>query len=117
MSDEGNSATEDIYATVSRRKRSRAKNCYGLAMNINYDKDETADKSMCETLGHNGIAKGEGDEMQEILKIQTTVVDNAREISSCSTFSSETFKELSQALQDILSDMKQECAQKNGLYI
>ena len=103
MSDEGSSATEEVYATISRRKRSRAKTCYDLAMNINYDKDETVDKNMCEELGLNGIEEGDSDEMHA-----TTVVDNV-EISICSTFSSETFKELGQALKDNLPDMKQEC--------
>ena len=88
MSDEGNSATEEVYATMSRRKGSRAKTCYDLAMNRYSDKDESVEKKMCETLGIDGIEEGESDEMQEILKTQTTVVDNAK-VSSCSTFSSE----------------------------
>ena len=84
-----------------RRKRSRAKTCYDLALNINYDKE--VDKNMCEELGLNGIEEGDSDEMHA-----TTVVDNV-EISSCSTFSSETFKELGQVLKDNSPDMKQEC--------
>ena len=122
MSDEGGSATEEIYATISRRKRSK----YSTGQieyssekanpvvdkelekgDVNCEVSET-ENEMCEDSVILGVRECDGEEFEEYMEKDKERREKARKVSSCSTFSNETFEELSQTFPANFANLRKQ---------
>ena len=116
MSDEGGSATEEIYATISRRKRSKmtihGNGQLGYLWDTTQDNKEENngeyDTELYEDSAILGMRECDGQEREENTEDAEEKQDEDRKISSCSTFSNETLDELSQRFPANLSGLSEQ---------
>ena len=117
MSDEGNSVTEEIYATIGRRKRSERiyyKTGQGSSTNNrkhasvdiehdNYEVNGEDEVTLNKPFKDNFVREGnECEELNETIWND----ENKREKDSCSTFSNETMEEVNQACPAYFANLR-----------